>query len=97
MKKIIVLFVCLLSLSGYCNYNTQQVVLVNCDSSPDITFLSKCLSEGWRIVNSTPITKSKSEYHAGGSVAIVYTSYIIYIIEKEIVEDRATEHKRTGK
>ena len=86
-----------MSLCGYCNYNTQQVVLVNCVGSPDITFLSKCLSEGWRIVNSTPITNSKREHSISGPISIVYTSYIIYIIEKEVIEDRATEHKRTGK
>lgn len=84
---------------GYCNYTTQTVVTVYCkECMPKTEVLTKYINEGWRVVNSTPVLQTRSEYFGGDSqTPITYTAFIIYILSKEIEESPYEKHQRENK
>ena len=58
----------------------QKVLIVPCkDGVANTSELSKMLSDGWRVVDATPVTDSDSV--AFGKPKQVYTTSIVYIIK----------------
>jgi streptogramin lyase len=95
MKNIIIVLICLFAVSGYCNYTSQQVVNVSCKNGvPETSVLSEYLNEGWKVVSSTPVMYVKISTNGSGNSQreeASHTSYIVYIIEKEIVETKKSK------
>ena len=98
MKSTIIIALCLLfTTCGYCNYTTQTVVSVYCKDGPTqvVKVLTKHLNEGWRVINSTPILQSDTKSMSYNNwFSVTFTAYIIYILEKEILESPYAKHHR---